>query len=80
MQKRAFIFDFDNTVFPVPSIGDRLFASLFNLIEDDGGFEGDFDSIKDAVMRQPFQDIAKNFNFTKQLTNKSVALLNTLSL
>ena len=79
MQKRAFIYDFDNTIFPVPSIGERLFAPLFNLIEDDGGYVGDFSTIKDAVMRQPFQAIAMKHNFSKQLTDKSIALLNDLS-
>ena len=79
MQKKAFIYDFDNTISPVPSIGNRLFAPLFNLIKEDGGFEGDFDSIKDAVMRQPFQGVAKDFKFTKQLTDKSVALINGLT-
>lgn len=73
MQKKAFIYDFDNTVFPLPSISDRLFAPLFSLIEDDGGYAGDFATIKDAVMRQPFQAIAKKYNFSKQLTDKSVA-------
>ena len=72
MQKRAFIYDFDNTIFPVPSIGERLFAPLFNLIEDDGGYVGDFSTIKDAVMRQPFQAIAMKHNFSKQLTDKSI--------
>ena len=79
MQKKAFIYDFDNTIFPVLSIGERPFASLFNLIKEDGGFEGDFDSIKDAVMQQPFQGVAKDFKFTKQLIDKSVALLSGLT-
>ena len=79
MQKRAFIYDFENTIFPVPSIGERLFAPLFNLIEDDGGYVGDFSTIKDAAMRQPFQAIAMKHNFSKQLTDKSIALLNDLS-
>lgn len=79
MQKKAFIYDFDNTVFPVPSIGDRLFASLFDLIEDDAGYNGDLKSFKDAVMRQPFQGIAKKFKFTKKLTVECVALLSELT-
>ncbi|MCY7422435.1 MAG: HAD family hydrolase [Chitinophagaceae bacterium] len=79
MQKKAFIYDFDNTIFPVPSIGDKLFAPLFSLIEDDGGYTGDFASIKDAVMRQPFQAISTKHNFSKQLTDKSVTLLNELA-
>ena len=79
MQKKAFIYDFDNIIFPVPSIGNRLFAPLFNLTQEDSGFGGDFESIKDAVMWQPSQGIAKNFSFTKQLTDKSVPVLNWLT-
>ena len=79
MQKRAFIYDFDNTIFPVLSIGERPFASLFNLIKEDGGHEGDMVSFKDAVMRHPFQIVGKDFKFTKQLTDKSVALLSGLT-
>ncbi len=79
MQKKAFIYDFDNTVFPVPSIGEKLFAPLINLIEKDGGYEGDLDAFKDAVMRRPFQGISKEFNFTQQLTDASVELLKKLT-
>lgn len=79
MQKKAFIYDFDNTVFPVLSIGEKLFSPLINLIEEDGGYEGDLDAFKDAVMRRPFQGIARDFKFTQQLIDASVELLKSLT-
>jgi putative hydrolase of the HAD superfamily len=36
MQKKAIIFDLDNTVYAVRTIGEELFASLFELITQDG--------------------------------------------
>lgn len=79
MQKKAFIYDFDNTLFPVPSIGETLFAPLINLVEENGGYEGDLEAFKDAIMRKPFQGVAKDFKFTQQLTDASVELLNNLT-
>lgn len=79
MKKKAFIYDFDNTVFPVPSIGDKLFAPLFELIEAEGSHAQDLELIKDAVMRQPFQAVAKQYNFSQQLTIECVALLGELT-
>lgn len=79
MEKKAFIYDFDNTVFPVPSIGEKLFAPLINLVEEDGGYEGDIDAFKDAIMRRPFQGIAQEFNFTLQLIDASLELLKSLT-
>lgn len=79
MQKKAFIYDFDNTVFPVASIGKKLFAPLINLIEEDGGYKGNIDAFKDAVMRRPFQLIAKEFKFTQQLIDAAVELLKNLT-
>lgn len=34
--KTAIIFDLDNTIYPVSSIGKIKFADLFKLIEEDG--------------------------------------------
>jgi putative hydrolase of the HAD superfamily len=39
MRKKAIILDLDNTIYPVSSIGDKLFKSLLHLISDSGDRE-----------------------------------------
>ncbi len=78
MTKKAFIYDFDNTVFPVCSIGEKLFAPLFSLIENEGDYADTIDEIKDVVMRQPFQVVANKHGFNKELMIKAGFLLNEL--
>jgi putative hydrolase of the HAD superfamily len=77
--KKAIIFDLDNTIFPVPQIGHKLFAPLFTLIEEEGNHTKDLEKIKDAVMRTPFQKVAKDHHFSEELTRKSIALLQELA-
>jgi putative hydrolase of the HAD superfamily len=79
MQKKAFIFDLDNTVYPVPSIGDALFAPLFDLIRASGAYEGSFEKIRDEIMRTPFQVVAQKFHFSDELTQQGIRLLQDLS-
>jgi len=78
-KKKAIIFDLDNTIYPVSSIGEHLFDNLFRLIEVDGRYRGHFDTIKDALQKRPFQAVAKEFHFDEELTAKAVALLSDLS-
>ena len=77
--KKAIIFDLDNTIFPVPQIGHKLFAPLFTLIEEEGSHTNDLEKIKDAVMRTPFQKVAKDHGFSEDLTRKSIELLKELA-
>lgn len=79
MRKKAFIIDLDNTIFPVPQIGDVLFAPLFALIEQEGSHAHELPKIKDEVMRRPFQLVAKDHHFSEELTGKSIELLKTLT-
>ena len=76
---KAIIFDLDNTIFPVPQIGFKLFAPVFELIELDGNHTSDMEKIKDAVMRTPFQKVAKDYQFSEELTRKSIELLKELA-
>lgn len=78
-RKKAVIFDLDNTIYSVSSIGEQLFQGLFNLIETDGRYQGDFDAVKEALQKQPFQAVAKEYHFHPDLTEKAVALLSDLS-
>jgi putative hydrolase of the HAD superfamily len=79
MHKKAIIVDLDNTIFPVSSIGDTLFAPLFDLLKEDGRVAGKFDDIRKEVMRRPFQLVAKEFNFGDDLTQKGIEILKNIA-
>ncbi|AKD04706.1 HAD family hydrolase [Pontibacter korlensis] len=79
MNKKALILDLDNTIYPVPSIGDELFKPLFDLITDCGEYKGEFEEIKKDMMRIPFQKVAKKYEFSEQLTEKGDQLLKDLT-
>lgn len=78
MDRKAIIFDLDNTIYPVPSIGDKLFASLFQLIEEMHPQKEDMKAIRHEIMRRPFQAVARDFNFTGELTRKGIEHLSDL--
>src|SRR5438128_1665678 len=77
-ERKRIIFDLDNTVYSVHSIGEELFASLFELILEDGSHTQYIDEIKNEIMRKPFQLVAREYHFSEQLTLKGVALLKDL--
>jgi len=72
--KRAIIFDLDNTIYPVSSIGDKLFKSLFQLIVENGEYTGDFNEMKGEIMRRPFQFVADDFSFSENLKSECLEL------
>lgn len=74
MPKKAIIYDLDNTIYPVSSIGDKLFGPLFDLILQSGNHNNSMDAIKQAIMRTPFRLVAKRHNFSEELTEKAIAL------
>lgn len=78
MKTKLIISDLDNTIFPVKSIGDELFAPLFRIIEEDGRHSAQMDQIRDDVMRIPFQKMAKQYNFSQNLIDRSIELLKRL--
>jgi putative hydrolase of the HAD superfamily len=75
MKKKAIIFDLDNTIYSVKSIGDELFAPLFDLIFKDTGHAEEEDKIREDIMRRPFQQVAKDYQFSKELTEQGIAHL-----
>lgn len=77
-KKKAIIFDLDNTIYPVSSIGDKLFANLYRLIETDGRYVGNIRAIKDSIQKKPFQVVAKEFHFDDELTAKALETLSDL--
>ena len=78
-KKKAIIFDLDNTIYSVSSIGEQIFNGLFRLIETDGRYQGDFDAVKEALQKRPFQAVAREFKFHPELNHKAVELLSDLS-
>jgi len=77
--KKAMIYDLDNTLYPVESIGDQLFEPVVNLIENHGGYEGHIDEIKKDLMRIPFQKVAQKYNFSPELEEKCKTMLQDIS-
>lgn len=75
MTRKAIIFDLDNTVYAVASIAPKLFRSLYNVIEEDGSYQGNIEDVKEAIQRKPFQVVAEEFQFSDTLTQKGLALL-----
>ncbi|MFV8376041.1 HAD family hydrolase [Flavobacterium sp. LB1P71] len=78
--KKAIILDLDNTIFSTPSIGDKLFADLYylleiNLIE----FEGDLENLKKDINRKPFSVVAKQYKMTQSLYKDALQLLSELT-
>lgn len=72
--KKAIIFDLDNTIYPVSSIGAKLFKPLFLLISESGEYTGDINEIKAEILRRPFQFIANDFSFSERLKSKCLDL------
>ncbi|QIA08352.1 HAD family hydrolase [Draconibacterium halophilum] len=79
MSKSVLIFDLDNTIYPVSSIGPKLFKTLFAAIKKSGEYKGDFDAIKLEIQRTPFQKVASEFLFSEQLLKECMAIHNNLT-
>jgi putative hydrolase of the HAD superfamily len=73
--KKALILDLDNTIYPVSSISENLFAELFGILEQHSEIinANDADAvskIKDEMTRRPFQHIANEFSLDDEVRNK----------
>ncbi|HRP56410.1 HAD family hydrolase [Agriterribacter sp.] len=79
MQKKAIILDLDNTIYPVAAIANKLFKTLFALIEESGAYKGNLAEIKNRIMRQPFQVVARDFSFSEDLVKDCLQLLGGLT-
>jgi len=82
--KKALIFDLDNTIYPVSAIADNLFAKLFAVLDEYSGSinMGDDDrmsKIKEEMTRRPFQYIADKYELDKELNDKMVDTLRTMT-
>ncbi|MBT0811616.1 HAD family hydrolase [Litoribacter ruber] len=73
--KKAMIYDLDNTLYPVKAIGDKLFAPVLEVIAQDEKQQANMDGIRKDIMRIPFQDMAKKYDFGPALTQKGEEIL-----
>ena len=75
--KRVLILDLDNTIYPVSSIADHLFAKLFKLIDENLG-EADRQAAqkaKEELTRRPYQHVADEFGFSDELKQQGMQML-----
>ena len=79
MNKKAFIFDFDNTLYPVSSIADKVFPPLFNLIAESGEQNQSLEQVKKELMQKPFQAVAAKYNFSEALSKQGTDLLKNMT-
>ncbi|TPE45913.1 HAD family hydrolase [Pontibacter mangrovi] len=79
MNIQALILDLDNTIFPVPSIGDELFQPFFELLEQRQDYEGDLQEIRKDAMRIPYQKVAEKYKFSEALKDKGDSILQQLT-
>jgi putative hydrolase of the HAD superfamily len=78
--KKALILDLDNTIYSVESIGNKLFAPLFNLLESEGEIkEEDLKQAKEEIMKRPFQKVADKYKFRDEIIQKGIVLLRGLT-
>lgn len=82
--KKALILDLDNTIYPVSSIANHLFAELFatldhyvELINSDDPDR--VSKIKHEMTRRPFQHIADEFRLDEEVRDKMVGLLKNMT-
>jgi len=73
--KKALILDLDNTIYPVSSISENLFADLFAILDQHAEVINAADPdtiyrIKDEMTRRPFQHIADEFNLHHGVRNQ----------
>jgi putative hydrolase of the HAD superfamily len=79
MNKKAIFFDLDNTLYPVSSIGDQLFAPLLNLISQSEEFKGEKTALEEMLQRKPFHYVAAYYGLSDILTKKCVKLLQEIT-
>lgn len=78
--KKAIIFDLDNTIYPVSSIGGYLFEALFALLDNRPDIldETNLAAAKDELQRRHYHLVADKYNFGPELTEKGLNLLKDL--
>src|SRR5690349_2194467 len=78
LKKKALIFDLDNTIYEVRSIGDKLFKPVFDLLEKEADLGYNLEKVKEEMMRRPFQKVADEHGIDKEIAEKAVNILREL--
>ncbi|MCU0358488.1 MAG: HAD family hydrolase [Cyclobacteriaceae bacterium] len=79
MPLKALILDLDNTIYPVSAVADDMFHTLYDMIFSSGEFEGNKGEVLDAITRRPFVVVAREFSFSKDLTEQGIQHLQALT-
>jgi putative hydrolase of the HAD superfamily len=77
--KKALILDLDNTIYPVSSVSDNLFAQLYKTLDQSAEDVERISQIKDEMTRRPFQHIADEFKLDDVLRSKMTDMLKNLT-
>lgn len=82
--KKALIFDLDNTIYPVSSIADNLFVTLFKVLDNNEAIinHEDIDTIskiKTEMTRKPFQAIADKYGLNNDIRQQMIQALSNMS-
>jgi putative hydrolase of the HAD superfamily len=82
--KRALILDLDNTIYPVSSIADNLFAELFKTLDNyaeliNADDKDKLNKIKQEMMRRPFHHIAEEYGLSDEITKSMVDVLKNMT-
>jgi len=82
--KKALIFDLDNTIYPVSSIADNLFAGLFGVLDKNSAAINKTEAdtvtrIKEEMTRRPFQYIADKFQLDETIRDQMTSVLRNMT-
>lgn len=73
MIKKALILDLDDTIYPIKSVADKMFAELYDLIKPHVN-EQVYQEIKEDLLTTPFQKVADRYAFDKELKEEGMKL------
>ncbi len=73
MIKKALIFDLDDTIYPIKSIADKLFADLYALIQENMP-EAIYQNAKEDLLTTPFQKVADKYHFSNNLKDEGMKI------
>lgn len=73
MIKKALIFDLDDTIYPIKSIADKLFADLYALIRENMT-DTVYQNAKEDLLTMPFQKVADRYHFSNNLKNEGMKI------
>ena len=82
--KTAIIFDLDNTIYPVNSIADNLFAQLFGALDKNAAtinesHPDNVERIKEEMTRRPFQYIVDKYELDDAISRKMLDVLRNMT-